>query len=70
MALPKSCGNCIDMADTVIKVDNVSKKFPCLSGWAIILLSGVGRRARQDVGQQFAVWIHAEVRSLAHQYLR
>jgi UDP-N-acetylenolpyruvoylglucosamine reductase len=31
---------------------------------------GVGRNARQDVGQQFAVWIHAEVRSLAHQYLR
>jgi len=41
------------------------RNFPCLSGWAIILLSGVGRNARQEVGQQFAVWIHAEVRSLA-----
>jgi hypothetical protein len=50
-----------------IKLD---ENIPCLSGWAIILLSGVGRKARQDVGQQFAVWIHAEVRSLAHQYLR
>jgi len=40
-------------------------KISCLSGWAIILLSGVGRNARQEVGQQFAVWIHAEVRSLA-----
>jgi hypothetical protein len=50
-----------------IKLD---ENIPCLSGWAIILLSGVGRDARQDVGQQFAVWIHTEVRSLAHQYLR